>query len=60
MALAACNTAKRMALISMRAREITSMFLPSLAMGLPKATRVPERFTINSSAFSALPMERMQ
>ena len=59
-ALAACNTAKRMALISMRAREITSRFLPSFAIGLPKATREPARFTISSSAFSALPMDRMQ
>ena len=60
MALAACSTARRMPLISMRAREITSRFFPSLTMGLPNASRVLARFTINSNAFLALPMDHMQ
>ena len=60
MALAAFSTIRRMASISIRARETTSRFLPSLMSGLPNASRVAPRLTISSSACSALPMERMQ
>ncbi len=40
MALAALSTIRRMASISMRARETVSRFLPSWISGLPKASRV--------------------
>ena len=59
-ALAAFSTIRRMASISMRAREMISMLPPSLTSCLPKASRDRPRLTIRSSAFSAWPMERMQ
>ncbi len=46
--------------MSMRARETSSRFLPSLIIGLPNASRVAVRLTINSNARSAWPTERMQ
>ena len=43
MALAARSTIRRMASISMRALAMTSVFLPSRASGLPKASRLRPR-----------------
>ena len=60
MALAARSTMSRQASISMRAREITSTFLPSWAIFFPKASRDKPRLTIISNAASAAPMDLMQ
>src|SRR5699024_5184418 len=60
MALAAFNTIKRMASISIRARDKVSMFLPRSIIFLPKASRPRPRSSMRSNAFSAAPMERMQ
>ena len=59
-ALAARRTMRRIASMSMRARDTTSMFLPSWMIGRPKASRDMPRLTIRSSAFSAWPTDRMQ
>ena len=59
-ALAAFSTIRRMASISMRARETTSRFLPSCASGRPKASRDMPRRTMRSSARSAWPTDLMQ
>ena len=60
MALAALRTMRRMASISIRALEMTSMFLPRWAIGLPNASRWSPRRHISSMARSAAPMDRMQ
>ena len=59
-AFAALSTIRRIASISQRARAMTSRFLPSCDSGRPKALRALPRFTIRSSATSALPIVRMQ
>ena len=53
MAFAAFSTIRRIASMSIRARLMTSMFLPSWTSGLPNASRFMPRLTIRSSAFSA-------
>ena len=59
-AFAAFNTISRIASISQRACAMICMLPPRWAIFLPKASRVRPRCTIRSSAFSALPMVRMQ
>ena len=56
MAFAARSTIILMASISVRARAMISVLPPSLASGLPNASRVSPRRHIRSSAFSAAPM----
>ena len=46
--------------ISIRDSAIVSRLPPRRASGLPKAVRSNERLHINSSARSAMPMDRMQ